>query len=268
MYNPLNDEEREKLRLENEIRKIKMELEKGARFSSDPDMPSLPPEIENEFLNYIEEFESLNEQTARTTIFELIGKPDFKKPEELSDEAIDVELDRLFDLLHAEHLEVTSVHDVDNREMYRFLIEDFFPYEVFEMKKIKGMVTHFIYEEFYPDDVRDVIALSEDFFQAFLNLGDEEQVFQSLVDDNGNTLQWMFAFRSAYERFDVQEINVREVQVHDYEKPEATAVYEIAFDAYTAGKPEKHVYQGKANLSLVYTPGGWMISELQLPKPV
>ena len=50
----LSNEDREKLRLENEIRKIKMELEKGAKFIEDPDMPSLPPEIENEFLNYIE----------------------------------------------------------------------------------------------------------------------------------------------------------------------------------------------------------------------
>ena len=70
MDDNLNEEEKEKLRLENEIRKIKLELEKGAKFIEDPDMPGLPPEIENEFLNYIEQFEDMREDGPKMTIFD------------------------------------------------------------------------------------------------------------------------------------------------------------------------------------------------------
>ena len=53
-----------------------MELEKGAKFYESSDMPSLPPEIENEFLNYIEQFEKISEnEFKQTTLFETCVDP-------------------------------------------------------------------------------------------------------------------------------------------------------------------------------------------------
>ncbi len=267
MESNLSDEEREKLRLDNEVRKIKMELEKGAKFIEDPDMPSLPPEIENEFLNYIEQFEQINEQTPRISLYELIGKPAFRKVDELDDEELNGAMDELMTLLHTHQIDVCSIHGVEEREMYRFLTEDLFNYEMVVMKKMKGMMTQFTYEEFYPDDVKDVIVHIENFFNAFLDLKDGDTKFRFFTDLTDPKNDWLLEFRAAYDRLTCHRVNVHTVQISDDENLSASALCEVWFDAYTTGKPEKHVYKGDCNVELLFTPGGWSITTLQLPRP-
>jgi hypothetical protein len=51
-----NEEELEKLRMENELKKMKLMLEHGAVFSESIDSNKLDPVIENEFLRNMEEY--------------------------------------------------------------------------------------------------------------------------------------------------------------------------------------------------------------------
>lgn len=142
---------REFLRAENDFMKMKLMLEKGAVFgSAEPGM--MTPEVENEFLQRIIEMEAQFERSDMVTIFEKIGSPSHFVPvEELSDKAIDQAWDQLYDCLcsHAIQLAVSSPY-VSNRELYRFVTEEFFQVEI-EASDPPGVVSLFHYDHFHPD---------------------------------------------------------------------------------------------------------------------
>ncbi len=264
----LNDEEREKLRFENEIRKIKLELEKGAKFIEDPDMPALPPEIENEFLDYVEHFEKINENSPKISVYEKIGRPSFKALTELNEDEIARELDRLLEILNENNILIDSIHEVDDREMYRFLTEDIFKHEIYEMKKLEGIMTHFIYEEFYPDHIKDIIKCINEFTGNFLDPAGEEHLYKDYINNLATSNKWLYEFRDAYYKFEFHMLNIREVQVHEEHSLEAETIFDISFDAYTDSKTEKHAYNGTGNANLLFTTDGWKIQSISFPRPV
>jgi hypothetical protein len=152
-YTPSNEEER--LQAENDFLKMKLMLERDAYF----DMCSqgdVPARIENEFLKNVIEFEKQFEERRTTSIFDKIGRPDqFKPVTEIPDEQIDISWKRLDEFLnnHGIDLDVCSPN-ISNRELYRFTIEELFPYEVDDIN-IPGMIQGFIYDEFHPDHIYD-----------------------------------------------------------------------------------------------------------------
>src|SRR4030095_5347224 len=64
----------EEIRNENEFLKMKLMLERGAVFGP-CDNEALPAAVENEFLNYIAEFEKQADNPIQTTVFKKIGSP-------------------------------------------------------------------------------------------------------------------------------------------------------------------------------------------------
>lgn len=151
-FNHLNAAE--KLKAENEFLKMKLMLETGAKFggmSSD----DLPPEIENEFLLSVAEFERQAENMKYIQVFEKLRRPTFKPVAEIADDEIDDAWEKLLNELnrHAISLEVCSPN-ISNRELYRFTVEELFLEEMGDMD-IPGMMTNFIYDEFHPDIIYD-----------------------------------------------------------------------------------------------------------------
>jgi hypothetical protein len=198
------DEEREKLRLENEIRKIKLSLETGAQFVEDPEMPPIPPELENEFLNYIEQFETMNADSPKISVYDKLGQPEFKKATELSEADIEEALDNLFTLLHEKGIGVDSLYEVDDREMYRFITEDLFPYELYVMPTMEDMMSQFTYEEFYPNDDGDIRQNASDFYTSFFNKENEFYKIFARTKDN----PWFENFRNAYCDFEPHNFEI------------------------------------------------------------
>ena len=158
-FSSLNEEE--KLKDENEFLKMKLMLERGASFSIGNDT-DLPAGVENEFLNYIEEFEKQFEQHKTTTVFERIEKPrEFKPVSEISDSEIEQAWKELSVYLnkYGISLDVCSPN-ISTRELYRFTTEELFNHEMSDIF-IPGMMTNFIYDEFYPDPIYDNSRLVE-----------------------------------------------------------------------------------------------------------
>ena len=93
-----SDDPEENLRIENEILKLKMQAESGAYFSENTNA-DLPPEIENEFLRQIQHFEEAWKDVKYTKVYDIAGKPYFKKAYELLPDEIEKELQALFELL-------------------------------------------------------------------------------------------------------------------------------------------------------------------------
>ena len=153
-FNHLNEEE--KLKAENEFLKMKLMLEKGASFGSMETESELPPQIENQFLNYIAEFEKQSENHRSIRLFDKIEKPaHFKPVAEIQDEEMDAAWKELSGYLNKYQisLDVCSPN-ISTRELYRFTTEELFKHEMDDMN-IPGMMHGFIYDEFHPDPVYD-----------------------------------------------------------------------------------------------------------------
>lgn len=142
----------ERIRAENNILKMKLMLEKGARFQEDAE--PLPPEIEHEFLKHVIAFEKQLENHRKIPVFEKIGCPAKFRPvadiPEVEIEAAWMELDDYM-RAHGVSLDVCSPN-VSAREIYRFCLEELFSVEM-EDFDMPGMIYCFIYDEFHPDPV-------------------------------------------------------------------------------------------------------------------
>jgi hypothetical protein len=129
------------LRMENEIMKIKMQAETGGIFGGSGD---LPPEIENIFLQHVQSFEEAWRSARQVTVFDKIGKPDFRNEMEMSDQELEDELQMVLDVLKKNHIEINHVKDYDSRIMYRLITEELFQMEISDVD-LPGMSMHFSY---------------------------------------------------------------------------------------------------------------------------
>src|SRR5262245_9275457 len=112
----------EKLKAENELLKMKLTAEFGMKDSKF----DLPPEIENKWLNHIYDFETLYKNAKMVKIYDFIGRPEFKKNEELAKEKLGEELDRVYETLINNDVKVDFLADYDNETIYKFITEELF----------------------------------------------------------------------------------------------------------------------------------------------
>src|SRR5690606_31104881 len=77
-----SDDPEENLRMQNEFLKLKMMAESGAFFGGEG---NLPPDIENQFLNNILEFEKQQTASDEKKIKDILENPAFKDENELDD---------------------------------------------------------------------------------------------------------------------------------------------------------------------------------------
>lgn len=151
-FNHLNDEER--LKAENDFLKMKLMLENGAEFGNMESVNHLPANIENEFLNYIMEFEKQSENPVYIKVFDKIGQPTHFKPvSQITDIEIEEEWNCLLKYLNGYNINFDICSpNISVRELYRFVTEELFENEMSDIN-IPGATSNFIYDEFYPDPV-------------------------------------------------------------------------------------------------------------------
>mgnify|MGYP006170739281 CR=1 FL=1 len=116
----LGASDEEKLRMENELLKLKMQAELGEQFHQENDIPA---DMENMFLKNMLAFHQSIENTVTIKVFEKLGKPAIKKAADLNDEQLTEALKDLEALLAANQMEVDYLSTYDDRTKYIFLTE-------------------------------------------------------------------------------------------------------------------------------------------------
>ena len=81
----------------NEAKKNELRENYGAEFHEVS--PDRPPDVEGDFLAYIEEFERQFSQRRQTTVREFLGGPVFRPLAEISDHELSRELQLVLDLM-------------------------------------------------------------------------------------------------------------------------------------------------------------------------
>lgn len=262
-FDELSKEER--LHAENELLKLKLTGEFGMLSKSES---SLGPEIENEFLNHVLEFEKQHSQRKAIKLIDHLGNPAFISAGDLTDEQIEPELDRLLGLMEAQNIKLDVCEEYETIVIYKFLTEELFQEEIYPMN-IPGMFHHFIYEEFHPNHKKDIESRATDFLTIVLSKPWEEVdatyyldttvLFNEQVYDCKLFSKIISEFQLAHFPMFIESIGVEKIEFTS-ESENAKIHFSIA---YHSDKSQAS-FKGDAILRLSYD-FVWSINSLVLP---
>ena len=251
-----NEEELPKLSLEeeNEFKRMKLSLESNAIF---PDFKNenLPPEIESMFLDNVMNFQKAYENATKISIYDRLGKPNFKVSGELSKSEIKVELDKIIKLLYDNGIGFDSEYKYKKRLIYDFITTEFFDFEIDDIK-IGNMFMQFSYENFHPNDKKDIKKECNGFWKEFLS--DNHDFFTSNEHENPiRNAKELTLFYNSFDKFKINKIKTKEV-VFDLIEESGTANVVLDFEGFLKGEKETIRFKGISKMELTSN-YGWEI---------
>jgi hypothetical protein len=258
--NEAHNENHDKLRAANEEKKNKLIEQFGANFSGMSTNNDLPPEIESQFLDNIMAFETNFNSSNRIPLYDFVGKPSFRKVEELPDESINEELKRITGLLDKHQIALDTICEVPKRELYRFITEELFFEEINDMH-IQGMYTRFIYEEFYPNHEHDIREHSNEFIHSYLDKKNDLYIY--LLTSEAEKADWHRHFRQSFSSFQLNSFSITDL-IFDTEKSKVK--FECDFIGKVEGSVECFHFVGSGELKLHCQWNYWSIDSIRLPK--
>jgi hypothetical protein len=256
--------------------KKKEDLRKQYGMSFDEHSEDMSPQAEGEWLDTITEFERQFESARQITIRERIGNPQLRPLAEIPEFELEDELDRLLGVLFENNIAIDFLHEQSDREMYRFITEELLDEETDDIR-IPGMMSHFIYEEFHPNDEDDITDAIEEFLFTLFNgdfkdtqgMHDHILSEESMHDSTGLPVnlqefkRLLGDFYDAYPLLAGYEFEIKNIQVDGDQ-----AVAETKIEWHGRPKSEKTV-TGKEGFSefklarSIY--GGWDITQANIP---
>jgi hypothetical protein len=253
----------------NDTKKRKLEERYGGRFSSTG--PDLPPEIEAEWLDNIEEFERQFEQAEQTSVGKYVGDPVLKRIEDIAPGDVDGELDRLIEILASNNIAVHFEASVPAGERYRFITEELLKEEMDDIR-VDGMMQHFIYEEFHPNQGLDAELEAEMFLRELLGHEAEIRLLSfsncELYAPDGTALtprrmlERVEAFRSGIAVFLEKTIGKAECKV---EGEYATVQLPVSWEGLRAETMEPVEASGTAKVRLKREDEQWCVVQASVP---
>ena len=256
---------KEEIQFENELMKLKASAEFGGTIHSVNDVP---PEIENQFLKNLFEFESAIRDKKMVKVFDFIGKPKILSIRSVKKGMLKIELEKLLAILTEHNIQVDCICEVSDRDFYKFLTEELMEQETDDFNA-DGWTHHFIYEEFHPNVEHDLRSLTVDFINSILS--QEFDFYKTYVHEKVKTkkqqyisketaIAWIESFRNSFDHFEKQEISIDEVQFTKMKgSVKATVSYEATLDN------RKFQFKGDAFLKFKVGDGYWDVSECSIP---
>ena len=247
------------VRQENEFKKIKMNLELGAVFPEELSK-ELPPEIEGAFLDSIINFEKAFKNSKRITINQKLNCPHFIPESVLNDAEIDIEIDKLLYLLNQHNIqfETLAQDEYDNREIYKFLSEDFQDVEIDDVT-VPNMISFFTYEDYRPNHRYSLQREAQDFIKFFV--AEDTVSLQQFTFDNKKVHGKILAERQQFERLELHELHQKNITYND---EVATISFDITFDGYI-NITQNFNFSGNLNIDFKFESGYWYISNVDFP---
>ena len=126
----------------------------------------LPPEAEQDWLEYVSELDRQYSAHRETTVRAFAGYPAVKPLASISPSELEIELDTLLEHLLANNIVVHFGRPVSDAEAYRFITEELLEEQMDDIR-IAGMLHTFLYDEAHPDAESEVRSALDDFFMAF-----------------------------------------------------------------------------------------------------
>lgn len=257
------------LKASNELIKLKLELEHGMQLQ---DISALSPEMENQWLNQIYNFERQHRDAPRIKLYDFIGRPTFLKLDSMTGGQVKKELKRLLFLLEEKDIVLDCCCKYADSVIYQFLTEELFEHEM-DSFSMAGMMHHFIYEEFHPNHDFDLRRYAKYFIDNIFNeKWDEQWSKHSLAESicfcgkehtRASISSIILTFQEAHINLKVEESNIENV-TFDLNNNKGTVELLLAYKAYpTLGKAR--LVKGKSSIQFVRHYDWWSVSGFNFP---
>lgn len=258
--NEENLSEEEKIRLENDLKRLKIEMN-GGQFLTEMDFSNVPPEIEGKFLDNILEFEKKIKSKKETTIREKLGHPEFLELEFLTEETVKSETSHILNLFFQNGVIISSQYDVDPFEFYKFITNDFLDKNIIDID-IEGFISHFVYEDFVPNYNEAVKEVCVDFFKSLEAL--DLELLKETIDEEAKIDTFWALFIDAYDAIEIKSHDFKSINI---DLPNAKLTIEIEIEGRITNSSELIHFKGTAEAQLVLKSNNeWLIVDFQLPK--
>jgi hypothetical protein len=245
-----------------ELEKLKLSAEQGAKFYTNED---LSLEHEAAFINYIKAYELAAKEKKMIRVFDYLGKPSF--PSNPATEEFPARLEELFELLKKKKISVSSICEVDDREMYRFIIEDLFEYDMIDLGDAKLGTSIFTYEDFYPNDQYDIEQVIRDVLDCIQRKSldycmfhfNRDLIIEGKIFRQPDFKEMILEFFERYEKIEFQELT--------FETPvilEDCATQKVKVNALASVYGKQCFRDFPVEFKLVRDYGYWDISELRM----
>lgn len=258
---------------ENELKKIRLALEHGMDLSKSFSNSNMSPEIEGEFLDYIQQWEDQFASGKQVQVFEFIGSPLYLPLQDISAAQLPGELKRLQEIMQSHNVYLETLAEVDDRELYRFIIEELFLVEMNDIR-IEGMMHTFIYEEFHPNHEYDIKARCREAVERMLNKdwdGDmitfdmtDETDYDGVVLSKEALHDKIMHFRAAFSAFDLHKLDLQSLTLND-ENTSAQVAWHINYSGTVEDSDVSMHFSGVCTFALVYSQDWWHINALSIP---
>ena len=186
---PFSDDPEDAMRWENDILKLKLQAEFGANIGSMGEQ--VPPEIEQQFLQHVYEFEKAWESKVESTVGDWLGHPVFAFFQDIPAEEQQAEYVNVLALYAEKGISVDFLHEYPLETKYRFAAEELLHLQT-RFVKMPGLVIGFTYEEFYPNHAAEMEQRASAFIEGWLELNAEkclENCSKEMIDHLGFTDQ-------------------------------------------------------------------------------
>jgi len=141
-------------------------------------------EFAREFERRIEQFEDAISGGGAVTVRQCLGYPAFLPASEFDyPDGLEAEINRILDLYESRNMCVDFLYEVDLYDAYHFLTEELLDEETTSHLLPEGFFSHFIYEEFHPNDIEDIKEWGGEFVAWFLQ--NEPDFLISCMSDDG-----------------------------------------------------------------------------------
>ncbi len=165
-------------------KKKKKELEEKYGMLSFNGSSEASPEVMNNFLNYIQQFEENYEKAETKKIREILGNPIFNKIDKIDPQNIENEIDLVLEKYAAKNFKVDIIEfdDVKPEDFYKFLTEELIEHMI-DFINIPGVNTNFIYEDFHPNMKLNIKDCTR-YFHWGLKEKDKQNTLLWLAEEN------------------------------------------------------------------------------------
>lgn len=257
------------LKASNELMKLKLELEHNMQMN---DTSTLSPEIENQWLNQIYNFEKQYRDAPRIKVYDFIGRPSFSSADLLTSRQVRKELKRALSLLEEKSIVLDCCCKYEDLVIYRFVTDELFEHEM-DSFSVKGMIHHFIYEEFHPNHDYDLRRFANDFIESIFNRKWEEQWGEHLLSSSiyfhgaehtqPSISSIISIFQEAHTRLKVEKSNIENV-TFDLNNNNGTVEALLEYKA-CPNQGKARLVKGKCSIQFVRRYDWWTVSGFKFP---
>lgn len=268
LINPGGDPPDERLRLENDILRMKLRAEFGTdlRLTSD-----LSPRVQHAVLQHVYRLEAITRMKgSKISIYQKIGSPPFIPVEELSDLRVVIELERLMKWLRQHHIMLEVLAEYDPKTIYRFITKELFLLEIDDFPE-KGWYIHFCYEQFHPNDDHALRKYTTLFIEDIMSKDVHEQ-FNPLYHEMLDRQDEIITGNEAYHRIqqfseNFSSFSLRSLQLNavNFDEAEGLVQFSISFVG-VLDNGECMNMEGEGEFHFIRLPsGGWSIRRFRMP---